>query len=71
LEFINNEPKFEVQNMLKSRQSHKHEWEYVVKWKSYHAIESPWVKESNMEHAQEGIEAFNNQLEKNQKKIRV
>ncbi len=71
LKFINNEPKFEVETMLKSRQSQGHEWEYVVKWKSYHAIKSPWVKESNMEHAQEGIEAFNNQLAKNQKKVRV
>lgn len=57
--------------MLKSRQSQGHEWDHVVKWKSYHAIASPWVKELNIEHAQKGIEAFNNQLAKNQKKVRV
>jgi hypothetical protein len=71
LEFINNEPKFEAEAMLKSRQSQGPKWEYVVKWKNYRAIESPWVKESNMEHAQKATEAFNNQLAKNQKKVRV
>jgi hypothetical protein len=43
LEFINNEPKFGLEAMLKSRQSQGPKWEYVVKWKIYHAIESPWV----------------------------
>jgi hypothetical protein len=55
---VHNEPEFEVEAVLKSRQLRGREREYLVKWKGYHPIEASWVNESDMEHAQEAIEEF-------------
>jgi hypothetical protein len=52
LDLVHNEPEFEVEAMLKSRQLRGREREYLVKWKGYHPIEASWVNESDMEHAQ-------------------
>jgi hypothetical protein len=57
-DLVHNEPEFEVEAVLKSRQLRGREREYLVKWKGYHAIEASWVNESDMEHAQEAIEEF-------------
>jgi hypothetical protein len=57
-DLVHNEPKFEVEAVLKSRQLRRREWEYLVKWKGYHPIEASWVNESDMEHAQKAIEEF-------------
>jgi hypothetical protein len=51
-DLVHNEPEFEVEAVLKSRQLRGREREYLVKWKGYHPIEASWVNESNMEHAQ-------------------
>jgi len=48
---VHNEPKFEVEAVLKSRKLRGREREYLVKWKGYHPIEASWVNESDMEHA--------------------
>jgi hypothetical protein len=69
LEFINDEPKFEVEAMLKSKQSQGHEWEYVVKWKSYRAIESPWVKESNMDMPKKALKPSTTNWQKTKRKL--
>jgi hypothetical protein len=58
-DLVHNEPEFEVEAVLKSRQLRGQEREYLVKWKGYHPIEASWVNESNMEHAQETIEEIN------------
>jgi hypothetical protein len=71
LDLIRNEPKFEVEVVLKSRQLKGREWEYLVKWKSYHPIEASWVNESDMENAQKAIEEFHNRPAKKQKKHRT
>jgi len=55
---VHNEPKFEVEAVLQSKQLRGRKREYLVKWKGYHPIEASWVNESNMEHAQEAIEEF-------------
>jgi hypothetical protein len=65
---VHNEPKFEVEFVLKSRQLKGREQEYLVKWNGYHAIEAPWVKESDMEHAQEAIEEFHAGLAKKKRR---
>ncbi len=52
-DLIRNEPEFEVEVVLKSRQLTGREREYLVMWKGYHAIEASWVNESDMEHAQD------------------
>jgi len=70
-DLVHNEPKFEVEVVLKSRQLKGREWEYLVKWKGYHPIEASWVNESDMEHAQEAIEEFYNGPAKKQKKHRT
>jgi len=57
-DLVHNEPEFEMEAMLKSRQLRGKEREYLVKWKGYHPIEASWVNESNMEHAQEAMEEF-------------
>jgi hypothetical protein len=57
-DLVHNEPKFEVEAMLKSRQLRGREREYLVKWKGYHLIEAFWVNEFDMEHAQEAIKEF-------------
>jgi hypothetical protein len=57
-DLVHNEPKFEVEAVLKSKQRRGREWEYLVKWNGYHPIEASWVNESDMEHAQEAIEEF-------------
>jgi hypothetical protein len=57
-DLVHNEPKFEVEAVLKSRQLRGREREYLVKWKGYHPIKASWVNESDMEHAQEAIEEF-------------
>jgi hypothetical protein len=58
LDLVHNEPKFEVEVVLKSRQLRGREREYLVKWKGYHPIKASWVNESDMEHAQKAIEKF-------------
>jgi hypothetical protein len=58
LDLVHNEPEFEVEAVLKSRQLRGREREYLVKWKGYHPIEASWVNESDMEHAQQAIEEF-------------
>jgi hypothetical protein len=58
LDLVHNEPEFEVEAVLKSKQFRGREREYLVKWKGYHPIEAFWVNESDMEHAQETIEEF-------------
>jgi hypothetical protein len=63
-DLVHNEPKFEVEVVLKSRQLKGREHEYLVKWKGYHPIEASWVNESDMEHAQEAIEEFHTRLAK-------
>ncbi len=68
---IHNEPKFEVEAMLKSRQLREGKQKYLVKWKGYHPIEASWVNEFDMEHAQEAIEEFHNRLIKKQKKHKM
>jgi hypothetical protein len=68
---IHNDPKFEVEVMLKSRQLKGRKWEYLVKWKGYHPIEASWVNESDMEHAQETMEEFHNRPTKKQKKHKM
>jgi hypothetical protein len=40
LDLVHNEPEFEVEAVLKSRQLRGREREYLVKWKGYHAIEA-------------------------------
>jgi hypothetical protein len=50
-DLVHNEPKFEVEVVLKSRQLRGRKREYLVKWKGYHAIKASWVNESDMEHA--------------------
>jgi hypothetical protein len=53
---IHNEPQFEVEVVLKSKQLRGREREYLVKWKGYHPIDASLVNKSDMEHAQEAIE---------------
>jgi hypothetical protein len=65
---VHNEPEFEVEAMLKSRQLKGRKQEYLVKWKGYHPIEASWVNESDMEHAQEEIEEFHTRLTKKKRK---
>jgi hypothetical protein len=50
-DLVHNEPKFEVEIVLKLRQLREREREYLVKWKGYHPIKTSCVNESNMEHA--------------------
>jgi len=57
-DLVHNEPEFQVEAVLKSRQLKGQKREYLIKWKGYHPIEASWVNESNMEHAQEAIEEF-------------
>jgi hypothetical protein len=71
LDLVHNEPEFEVEAMLKSRQLRGREREYLVKWKGYHPIEASWVNESDMEHAQEAIKEFHNRPAKRQRKHRA
>jgi len=69
-DFVHNEPEFEVEAVLKSRQLRGRKREYLVKWKGYHPIEASWVNESDMEHAQEAIEEFHTRPAK-KKRCRV
>jgi len=39
-DLVHNEPEFEVEAVLKSRQLRRRKWEYLVKWKGYHPIEA-------------------------------
>ncbi len=68
-DLVHNEPKFEVEAMLKSRQLKGREWEYLVKWKGYHPIEASWVNEFDMEHAQEAIEEFHTRPAKRRRRM--
>ncbi len=70
-DLIDNEPKFEMEVVLKSRQLKGREQEYLVKWTGYHLIKTSWVNESDMEHAQKTKEEFHNGLAKKQKKHRI
>jgi hypothetical protein len=68
-DLVHNEPEFEVEAVLKSRQVRGREREYLVKWKGYHPIEASWVNESDMEHAQEAIEEFHTRLAKKRRRM--
>ncbi len=70
-DLVHNEPEFEVEAVLKSRQLRGREREYLVKWRGYHPIEASWVNESDMEHAEEAIEEFHNRPAKRQRKHRT
>jgi hypothetical protein len=70
-DLVHNEPEFEVEVVLKSRQLRGWKREYLVKWKRYHPIKASWVNESDMEHAQETIEEFHTRPAKKQKKRRM
>ncbi len=63
-DLVHNEPEFEVEAVLKSKQLRGRKRKYLVKWKGYHPIEASWVNESNMEHAQEAIKEFHTRLAK-------
>jgi hypothetical protein len=65
---VHNEPEFEVEAMLKSRQLRGREREYLIKWKGYHSIEASWVNECNIEHAQETIEEFHTRSTKKRRR---
>ncbi len=65
---VHEEPKFEVEAVLKSRKLRRREREYLVKWKGYHPIEASWVNKSDMEHAQEAIEEFHTRLTKKKRR---
>ncbi|KAL3688559.1 hypothetical protein R1sor_014868 [Riccia sorocarpa] len=54
------EPEYEVEVILRSRRR-KNQTEYLVKWKGYHVSESTWLKEGDLEHAQEVLEEFQQQ----------
>ncbi len=71
LDLVHNEPKFEVEVVLESRQLRGQEREYLVKWKGYHPIEASWVNEFDMEHAQKGIKEFHTRPTKRQKRCRT
>ncbi len=70
-DLIYNEPKFEMEVVLKSRQLRGRERECLVKWKGYHSIEASWVNESHMEHAQKAIKKFHTRPTKKQKKHKM
>jgi hypothetical protein len=70
-DLVHNEPEFEMEVVLKSRQLRGREREYLVKWKGYHPIEASWVNESDMEHVQEAIEEFHIRPAKKQKRHRM
>jgi hypothetical protein len=67
-DLVHNEPEFEVEAVLKSKQLRGREWEYLVKWKGYYPIEASWVNESDMEHAQEAIQEFHTRLAKKRRR---
>jgi hypothetical protein len=67
-DLVHNEPEFEVEAVLKSRQFRGREREYLVKWKGY-PIEASWVNKSDMEHAQEAIEKFHARPVKKRRKM--
>jgi hypothetical protein len=48
LDLVHNEPEFEMEAMLKSRQLRGRERDYLVNWKGYHPIEASWVNESDI-----------------------
>jgi hypothetical protein len=62
LDLVHNELELKVEVMLKSKQLRGRKREYLVKWKGYHPIETSWVNEFDMEHAQEAIEEFHIRL---------
>jgi hypothetical protein len=67
-DLVHNEPEFEVEVVLKSKQLKGRKREYLVKWKGYHPIEAYWVNEFDMEHAQKSIEKFHTRPAKRQKR---
>jgi hypothetical protein len=68
LDLVHNEPEFEVEVVLKSRQFRGRKREDLVKWKGYHPIEASWVNESDMEHAQKAIKEFHTRPAKKRRK---
>jgi hypothetical protein len=67
-DLVHNEPKLEVEAVLKLKQLKGRKREYLVKWKGYHQIGASWVNESDMEHAQEAIEEFQTRLAKKKRR---
>jgi hypothetical protein len=67
-DLVHNEPEFEVDAVLKSKQLRGKKREYLVKWKGYHPIKASWVNEFNMEHAQKAIEEFHSRPAKKKKR---
>jgi hypothetical protein len=68
---IDNESKFEVEAMLKSKQLKGQKTKILSQVERIPTIEASWVNEFVMEHAQEAIEEFHNRLAKKQTKHRM
>jgi hypothetical protein len=58
-DIIDDEEEHEVEAILKKRRSGR-SWEYYIKWQGYPHSENTWEPESNLEHAQELLNEFNN-----------
>ena len=61
---------YEVEGILKSRNTKKKGKEYLVKWRGYHEKEATWVNAKDMANAKEVVDRFEQSRQSNKKQRR-
>ena len=56
-DLINEEEEYEIERILKHRGPPKNRF-YLIRWKGYTAEEDTWLREADLEHAAEILEAY-------------
>jgi Chromo (CHRromatin Organisation MOdifier) domain len=67
LELAGEHLEYEVEGILKSRNTKKTGKEYIVKWRGYHEKEATWVGAKDMANAKEVVERFEQSRQSNKK----
>jgi hypothetical protein len=67
-ELVGDHLEYEVEGILKCRNTKKKDKEYLVKWQGYHEKEAIWVEAKHMINAKEVVDLYETQRQSNKQK---
>ena len=68
---IEGEEEYEVERILKKRMTAGGVTEYLIRWKGYGEADDTWEPEYNVEHAQEAIAQFKENVQTRPRRRKV